>query len=163
MIGLWFSLLLFIIYIGKIDKDSSFSSGVTFGECNVRRLMFANDLALLSSNKSDLQYALDWFSDAFLDAGMKISTTKTEIMCLLRHAVQCSFQTNGVTLKQTEKFKYLGVIFSSDSRQDNELDTRIGKASAVAPVLPIRCTETRAVYKSKAFCFQISFCFYPHL
>ena len=115
----------------KIDKDSSSSSGVTFGECNVRRLLFADDLALLSSNESDLRYAHDRFSDAYLDAGIKISTAKTEIVCLSRHPVQCSFQTNGVTVKQTEKFKYIGVTFSSDGRQDNELDTRIGKASAV--------------------------------
>ena len=56
---------------------------------------------------------------------------KTEIMCLSRHPVQCSFQTNGVTLKQMEKFKYCGVTFSSDGRQENELDTRIGKTNAV--------------------------------
>ena len=115
----------------KIDKDSFHSSGVTFGECNIRRLLFADDLAFLSSNKSDFQYALDRFSDACLDAGMKISRAKTEIMCLSRHPVQCTFQTNGKTLKQTEKFKYLGVKFSSDGRQDNKLDTRIGKASVV--------------------------------
>ena len=30
-----------------------------------------------------------------------------------------------------EKFKYLGVAFSSGGRQDNKLDTRIGKASAI--------------------------------
>ena len=83
----------------KIDKDGSSSIGVTFGECNVRRLLFADDLALLSSNKSNLQYALDRFSDACLDVGMKISTAKTEIMCLSRHPVQCSFSTNGVILK----------------------------------------------------------------
>ena len=88
----------------KIKKYSSFSSGVTFGECNVWRLLFADNLALLSSNKSDLQYAFDWFSDACLDAGMKISTAKTEIMCLSRHPVQRSFKTNGVTLQQTETF-----------------------------------------------------------
>ena len=62
---------------------------------------------------------------------MKISTAKTENMCLSRHPVQCSFPTNGVTLKQTEKFKYLGITFSSDDRQDNKLDTHIGKVSAV--------------------------------
>ena len=123
--------LLFIIYMDKIDNNSSSSSGVTFGECNIRRLLFADDLALLSSNKSDLQCALDRFSEAYLDARMKISTAKTEIMCLSRHPVQCSFQTNGVTLQQTKKFKYLGVIFSSDGRQDNKLETRIRKVSAV--------------------------------
>ena len=62
---------------------------------------------------------------------MKISTAETEIMCLSRHPILCSFQTNGVTLQQTEKFKYLGVTFWCDGRQDNELDTCIGKASAV--------------------------------
>ena len=41
------------------------------------------------------------------------------------------FQTNGVTLKQTEKFKYLGVTFLSDGRQDNKLDMRVGKAITV--------------------------------
>ena len=66
----------------KIYKDSFSSCGITFGECNVRRLLFADNFALLSSNKRDLQYALDWFSDACLEAGMKISTAKTEIMCL---------------------------------------------------------------------------------
>ena len=115
----------------KIDKYTSSSSCVTFGECNVRCLLFADDLALLSSNKSDLQHALDRFSDACLDAGMKISTVKTEIVCLSRHSIQCSFQTNGVTHKQTEKFNHLGVTFSNDGRQNNELDKLIGKASAV--------------------------------
>ena len=114
------------------------------------RLLFADDLALLTSNKSDLQYALDRFSNACLDVGMKIGTAKTEIMCLSRYPVQCSFLTNGVTLQQTEKFKYLGVTFSSDGRQDNELDTRIGKASAVMRQLyqsvvlkPELCTKAK--------------------
>ena len=130
--GCVLSPLLFIMYMDKIDRDSSSSNGITFGKCNVQCLLFADELALLSLNKSDLQYALDQFSDACLDAGMKINTAKTEIMLsLLSHPAQCSFQTNGVTLQQTEKFKYLGVTFLSDGRQDNELDTCIGKASAV--------------------------------
>ena len=113
----------------KFDRYISSSSGVTFWECNVRRLLFADNLALLSSNKRDLQYALDWFSDACLNAWMKISTGKNEIMRLTRYLVQCSFQTNGVTLQQTKKLKYLGVTFSGDGRLDNELDTHIGKVN----------------------------------
>ena len=98
----------------KIDKDSSSSSGVTFGECNVRHLLFSDHFALLSSNKSDLQYEFDRFSDACLDAGIKISMAKTEIMCMSRHLVQCSFQKNEVTIQQAEKFKYLGIAFLCD-------------------------------------------------
>ena len=66
--------LLFIIYMDKIVRDSFSSSGVTFRECNIRCLLFADNLALLSSNRSDLQYSLDQFSKACLDAGMKDGT-----------------------------------------------------------------------------------------
>ena len=76
-------------YMDKIDRDNFSSNAITFGECNIRRRLFADDLALLSSNKSDLQCAFDRFSDACLDVGMKISTAKTEIMCFSRHPVQC--------------------------------------------------------------------------
>ena len=44
-------------------------------------------------------------------------------------------QVNGARVKQIEKFKYLGVAFMSDGGQDEELDTRIGKASAVMRAL----------------------------
>ena len=114
-----------------IDKNSGSSGGVEINECSVRRLLFADDLVLLDSTESGLQLALDRFSVACHDAGMKISTTKTETMCLSRQPAQCSLQASGVALKQTEKFNYLGVSFSSDGRQNSELDTRIGKASAI--------------------------------
>ena len=47
-------------------------------------------------------------------------------------------QVNRATLKQVEKFKDLAVAFTSDGRQDEELDTRIGKASAVT--LALHCS-----------------------
>ena len=86
---------------------------------------------MLSSTESGLQRALNSFADASNTAGMKISTAKTEVLHLSRHPDQCVLQVNGATLKQVEKFKYLGVAFTSDGRQDEELDTRIGKTSAV--------------------------------
>ena len=104
--GCVLSPLLFIVYMDKIDKDSSCISGITFGKCNIWHLLFADDLALLSLNKSDLQNlsASENRSSAYtigflMHAWMKISMAKTEIMCLTRHPVQCSCQTNGVTLK----------------------------------------------------------------
>ena len=70
--------------------------------------------------------ALDRFSDACSVAEMKISTTKTETMCLSRQPKQCSLQIDRVSLKQSEKFKYLGVSFTSDGKQNSKLDIRIG-------------------------------------
>ena len=66
---------------------------------------------------------------------MKISMAKTEVLHLSRNPDQCVLQVNGATLKQIEKSKYLGIAFTSDARQDKELDTRIGKASAIMRAL----------------------------
>ena len=54
---------------------------------------------------------------------------------------------NGATLKQVEKFKYLGVAFTSDRRQNEELDTRIGKASAVMRALHYSVVMKRELSK----------------
>ena len=119
----------------KIDKDNFFSSGVIWGvQCSAPAV--CDDLALLSSNKSDFQYALDWFFDACLDAGMKISTPKTKIMCMSRHPVQCYFQT----FQQTEKFKCLGITFSSGGTERSTGHPYCKSKCSNAPALPIGCT-----------------------
>ena len=133
--GCVLSPLLFIVYMNWIDKCSQADECATIGNCKISRLLFADDLVLLSSTESGLQRALNSFADACNTAGMKISTAKTEVLHLSTNPDQCVLQVNGATLKQVEKFKYLGVAFTSDGRQDEELDTRIGKASAVMRAL----------------------------
>jgi len=46
---------------------------------------------------------------------------------------------SGVSLKQVEQFKYLGVVFTSDGRQAEELDTRMGKASVLCELDAMQC------------------------
>jgi len=130
-----FDSFLFIIYMNWTDKRSQTSECATIVNCKINRLLFADDLVLLSSIESGLQRALNDFAAACDNAGMKISTTKTEVLHLSRNPDQCSLHVSGASLKQVEKFKYLGVVFTSDERQDEELDTRIGKASAVMRAL----------------------------
>ena len=101
----------------------------------LNRLLFADNLVLLFSTESGLQCALNSFADACNTIGMKISTVKTEVLHLSRNPDQCVLQVNGATLKQVEKFKYLGVAFTSAGRQDKALVTRIGKASVVMRAL----------------------------
>ena len=93
-----------------------------------------------------LQRALNSFADAYNTAGMKISTAKTEVLHLSRNPDQCVLQVNGATLRQVEKFKYLGVAFTI-GRQDEELDTRIGKASAVMRALDYSVVMKRELSK----------------
>ena len=129
--GCVLSPLHFIVYMNWIDKGSQADKCATIGNCKISCLLFADDLVLLFSTESGLQSALISFADACNTAEMKTSTAKTEVLHLSRNPDHCVLQVNGATLKQVEKFKYLGVAFMGDGRQDEELDTQIGKASAV--------------------------------
>jgi len=62
---------------------------------------------------------------------MKISTKHTEMLCLSTNPSQCMLPVRVNTLHQVENFMYLGVLFTSDGRWDEEIDTRIGEANAV--------------------------------
>ena len=84
---------------------------------------------------------------------MKISTTKTK--CLSTQPKQCSLQIDGVPLKQSEKFKNLHVSFTSDGRQNSELDIPIGKAIAVMRQLHRSVVLKRELCtKAKLFIFR---------
>ena len=151
--GCVLSPLLFIVYMNWIDKCSHADECATIGNCKISRLLFADDLVQLSSTESGLQRVLNIFADACNTAGMKISTAKTEALHLSRNPDQCVLQVNGVTLKQVEKFKYLGVAFTSDGRQNEELDTRIGKACAVMRALHYSVVMKRELSKKAKLSF----------
>ena len=132
-----------------IDKCRQADECASIGNCKISRPLFAVDLVLLSSTESGLQRALNSFADACNTAGMKISTAKIEVLHLSRNPDQCVLQVNGATLKQVEKFKYLGVTFMSDGRQDEELDTQISKASAVMQALPFSVVMKQELSKKR--------------
>ena len=156
--------LLSFVYLNWIDKCSQADECATIGNCKISRLLFAYDLVVVSSAESGLQRALNSFADACNTVGMNISSAKTEVLHLSRNTGQCVLQLNGATLKQVEKFKYLGVAFTSDGRQDEELDTRVGKACAVMRALPYSVVIKRNLSKKgKALNFQDSFGPHSHL
>ena len=53
---------------------------------------------------------------------MKISTSKSEAMVLSRKRVDCPLQVGGESLLQVEEFKYLGVLFMSEGKMEQEIN-----------------------------------------
>ena len=103
----------------------------------------------------NFQHVLNGFAAACDIAGMKISTSKTEMIHLSRDPVQCSLQIGVVSLKQVEKFKYLGVAFTNDGRQDEGLNAPSGKASVVIRALNHSVVLKRELWrKSKLSVFK---------
>ncbi|KAK3528646.1 hypothetical protein QTP70_006351 [Hemibagrus guttatus] len=123
--------VLFIVFMDRISRRSQGLEGVRFGDHRISSLIFADDVVLLASSGLDLQHALGHFAAECEAAGMRVSTSKSEVMVLDRKKVACTLQVGGEVLPQVEEFKYLGVLFTSEGRMDREIDRRIGAAAAV--------------------------------
>jgi hypothetical protein len=154
--GCVLSPLLFITYMDWIDRRSLGAEGVIVGEKKVSHMLFADDLVLLGPSEDNLRQALESFEAATIEAGMRISVSKTEVLVLSRDASAAALHINGVPLKQVDRFKYLGVMFTDDGKQEAELDSRLGKASTVMRELnrsvvlkrELRTKAKLAVFKS---------------
>jgi len=97
----------------------------------VNRVLFADDLVLVSFTESDLQRASNDFAAARDNAVMKISTSKTKVLPSFEKPWSVFIVSEWSITETVEKFKYLGVVFTSDRRQDEELDIRMRKFSVV--------------------------------
>jgi len=89
---------------------------------------------------------------------MKISTKNTKVLCLSTKPTQYIRQVSGNTLQQVEKFKYLGVGFTSNGSRSEETDTRVGKASAVLREFIALWSQNGSFKRRKAVSFQICYC-----
>ena len=115
-------------------------------------------LVLLSSTEAGLQRALNSFSNAYDTAEMKNENKhgQTEVVHFSRNLDQCLLQVNGATLKQIEKIKYLGVLFTNDGRQVKKLDTRTGNVVQVSFALH-RVSQNENCQKRQSSRFQNTF------
>uniref|UniRef100_A0A8C6KZ86 Reverse transcriptase domain-containing protein n=1 Tax=Nothobranchius furzeri TaxID=105023 RepID=A0A8C6KZ86_NOTFU len=124
--------ILFITFMDRISRRSQGVEGIRFGGLRIRFLLFADDVVLLALSERDLQLSLEWFAAECEAAGMRITSSKSETMVLIRKRVECLLWVRDEVLPQVEEFKYLWVLFTSEGKLDQyEINRRIGAASAV--------------------------------
>ena len=85
---------------------------------------------LIAGSESQLQELLNTVVDASLHIGLSVNTNKTQCMVISKTKITptCHIHINNETIKQLEKFKYLGSTITSDGRNDAEIEIRIGMA-----------------------------------
>ena len=121
--------LLFVIYMDQITKEANPYPEV------LNELMFADDQAMMNNDKTQLQEHIDQLNESCETYGMKISTSKTEVMTVSKRPKQkqkLDININGTQLKQNNEFKYLGSMFTENGKLDKEIETRCQKANAVS-------------------------------
>uniref|UniRef100_A0AAQ4PNU2 Reverse transcriptase domain-containing protein n=1 Tax=Gasterosteus aculeatus aculeatus TaxID=481459 RepID=A0AAQ4PNU2_GASAC len=129
--GCALSPILFVVFMDRISRCSRGEEGLQFGGLRISSLLFADDVVLMASSVCDLQLSLERFAVECEAVGMRISTSKSEAMVLSRKPMDCLLQVGNVSLPQVKKFKYLGVLFTSEGKMECEFSQRMGAAGAV--------------------------------
>ena len=98
----------------------------------INDLLFADDCALNANSRDEMQRSVDLFSKACDNFGLTISTKKTEVLFQPAPGNQHTdpdITVNGQHLNSVERFTYLGSTLSRNVTIDDEVNTRLAKAS----------------------------------
>ena len=91
-------------------------------------LDFADDIALLSHKRQDMQTKTSKFSNTAAQIGLKASTKKTKHMRMNARSDE-KIKMQDEEIEEVTEFTYLGSKMSENGDSENEIRTRITKAS----------------------------------
>ena len=121
---------LFNIYSETIIRTLGDSPGIKINGENINNIRYADDTALISDSKENLQLLLDKVVTESERMGLYLNVKKTECMVVSRKERNptCNLVSKGERIKQVKTFKYLGYIITSDGRCSTEIKRRIAIA-----------------------------------
>ena len=117
---------LFVLHIDQITKEANPDPEA------LNELMFADDQAMMNNDKTHLQEHTDQLNESCETYGMKISTSKTEVMTVSKRPNKLDININRIHLKHTNEFTYLGSMFTENGKLDREIEIRYQKINAVS-------------------------------
>ena len=133
---------------GKLFNPRRLQAVTKVKETVIRDLLFADDSALGATKEQEMQQGMDGLSSACDNFGLTISTKKTEVMYQPAPGHQDqepNISVKGQRLPAVEHFTYLGSTLSRSANIDQEVNTRIAKASCAFGRLRKTVWERRGI------------------
>ena len=93
--------LLFIAVLDLISRK-------TVTKDALKKLRYADDLALVANGKQELQESLEEWNGLFTRHGLKINLEKTEVLHIGNHREELDIELEGEKLTQGDSFVYVG-------------------------------------------------------
>ena len=93
--------LLFIIVMELISRKISTTDAM-------KKIMYADDLAIVAEHREELQGALEEWNEMFKKHGLKMNLDKTEVMWVGKQREELNIRLEGKDIKQVKNFVYLG-------------------------------------------------------
>ena len=122
--------------------------------CRINNLRFADDIAFLPNDQSELQQQISQLHSTSTRFGLRISTSKTEVQCISRHPHALKISVGVVELNQVENFTYLGGVISQDARCEQDIRRRINLTTGVASSLHTVWNERDISLKTKVRVYE---------
>ena len=135
--GCLLSTFLFLLAIDWIMKTTTTgkNNGILWSLwTQLDDLNFADDLALLSHNHSQMQDKTTFLETTSAWAGLKINGKKAELM-KINTTANTPVTVGGEPIRKVESFVYLGSVVNQHGGTDRDVTARIGKARAAFVML----------------------------
>ncbi|XP_063408720.1 uncharacterized protein LOC134692200 [Mytilus trossulus] len=120
---------LFLLVIDWTMKQTTQKKrGINWGRLEVLEdLDFADDIALLSATRTQLQAKTDYIQKIAKTTGLEINKKKSKIMCVKATNIQ-PITLNNEELEIVDSFTYLGSVIDTNDNATSDIRNRIKKA-----------------------------------
>ena len=148
---------LFLLIIDWVmSETTSKKNGVRWGlQGTLEDLDFADDIALLSENRSQLQDKTNRLIVSAQRVGLNLNKDKCKVMSTKAKSNE-TITVNGEPLKDVNNFTYLGSTLDRDGKAERDIDARINKARSAFISL-------NKVWKSNIFSTRVKLQLYSSL
>ena len=126
--GCLLSPFLFLMAIDWIMRECEAKDGIQWSLTeHLNDLDYADDIAVLSTNKEQMQRKSEKISNVSNKIGLQINIPKTKIL-RINATTQAPIQLNGINLEDVESFDYLGSKIDEQGGTNRDVQARINKA-----------------------------------
>ena len=110
-----------LLFIGVLDLISR----KTVMKDTMKKLLYADDLALGPNGKQELQETLEGWNRLFTRHRLKINLEKTEVLHIGRQREELDIEMEGKKLTLEDSFVYLGGAVCGDRKTEIEVRRRV--------------------------------------
>ena len=110
--------LLFIAVLDLISRKTVLKDAM-------KKLLYADDLALVANGKHELQETMEEWNGLFIKHGLKLNLEKTEVLHIGHQREELEIELEGKKLNQRDSFMYLGGAVCRDGKTEREVRRRV--------------------------------------
>ena len=110
--------LLFIAVLDLISRKTVLKDAM-------KKLLYADDLALVTNGKQELHETMEEWNGLFIKHGLKLNLEKTEVLHIGHQREELYIELEGNILKQRDSFVYLGGAVGGDGKTERDIRRRV--------------------------------------